>query len=59
MDIFQLIKKDHDHVRKILEDMTSGKTNQQEQKDLFEKLKSELLLHNSVEEEIFYNSKYW
>lgn len=54
MDIFHLIKEDHDHVRKILEDLTANSNSPQGRKNLFAELKSELLLHNNVEELVFY-----
>lgn len=55
MDALSLLKKDHDKVKKMLEELESTtergvKTRQ----ELFTKLKQELQVHEAIEEEIFY-----
>lgn len=55
MDAIQLLKDDHDKVKKILEDL--GSTTERGVKtreELFTKVKRELEVHESIEEEIFY-----
>jgi hypothetical protein len=55
MEATKLLKKDHDEVKKILEKLDSTtergvKTREQ----LFTKLKTEMQIHETIEEEIFY-----
>jgi hemerythrin-like domain-containing protein len=55
MDAVAMLKDDHEKVKKILEDLDSTtergvKTRQ----ELFAKVKQELTVHESIEEEIFY-----
>jgi hemerythrin-like domain-containing protein len=55
MDAVALLKDDHDKMKKLLEDLDSTtergvKTRQ----ELFAKVKQELTVHESIEEEIFY-----
>jgi hemerythrin HHE cation binding domain-containing protein len=55
MDALSLLKKDHDKVKKVLQELESTtergvKTRQQ----LFTKVKQELQVHEAIEEEIFY-----
>jgi len=55
MDALQLLTKDHDHVKKMLEELDDPteralKTREQ----TFAKLQSELEVHEAIEEEIFY-----
>ena len=55
MDALQLLTKDHDHVKKMLEeldDTTERAIKTREQ--AFAKLQSELEVHEAIEEEIFY-----
>jgi iron-sulfur cluster repair protein YtfE (RIC family) len=55
MDALQLLTKDHDHVKKMLEeldDTTERAIKTREQ--TFAKLESELEVHEAIEEEIFY-----
>jgi iron-sulfur cluster repair protein YtfE (RIC family) len=55
MDALQLLTKDHDHVKKMLEeldDTTERAIKTREQ--TFAKLQSELEVHEAIEEEIFY-----
>ena len=55
MDAVQLLKEDHDKVRKILEDLDSTtERGVKTREELFTKVKRELEVHESVEEEIFY-----
>ena len=55
MDAIALLKADHDKVKKMLAD--GEETTERAEKtrtELFEKLKSEMLIHERIEEEIFY-----
>ena len=55
MDALQLLTKDHDHVKKMLEeldDTTERAIKTREQ--TFAELQSELEVHEAIEEEIFY-----
>jgi hemerythrin-like domain-containing protein len=55
MDALQLLTKDHDHVKKMLEeldDTTERAIKTREQ--TFAKLQSDLEVHETIEEEIFY-----
>ena len=55
MDAIALLKQDHDEVKKIMEKL--DKTTERGVKtreELFTKLKSEMTLHEAIEEEIFY-----
>jgi len=55
MDALQLLTEDHDHVKKMLEeldDTTERAIKTREQ--TFAKLQSELEVHEAIEEEIFY-----
>ena len=55
MDALQLLTEDHDHVKKMLEeldDTTERAIKTREQ--TFAKLESELEVHEAIEEEIFY-----
>ncbi|WP_010302392.1 hemerythrin domain-containing protein [Candidatus Odyssella thessalonicensis] len=55
MTIFEVIRNDHNLVKKILGEMLSIKdTDQDKQTELLEKLTMELTLHNRAEEQIFY-----
>ena len=49
MDIYELLKTDHDKVKKLLSSLEKKKDNK-----LFEELKREVILHNEAEEEAFY-----
>ncbi|MFN7038227.1 MAG: hemerythrin domain-containing protein [Alphaproteobacteria bacterium] len=50
MDILEYLKNDHDKVRNLLTRLVSEPIN----KDLFIEFQEELMLHNKVEEQIFY-----
>ena len=55
MDALQLLTKDHDHVKKMLEaldDTTEQAVKTRDQ--VFTKLRSDLEVHETIEEEIFY-----
>ena len=55
MDAIALLKADHDKVKKLLAD--GEETTERAEKtrtELFETLKSEMLIHERIEEEIFY-----
>jgi hypothetical protein len=55
MDAVALLKKDHDEVKKIMEKL--DKTTERGVKtreELFSKLRSEMTIHETIEEEIFY-----
>jgi hemerythrin-like domain-containing protein len=55
MDAIQLLKEDHDKVKKILEDLdTTTDRGVKTREELFTKIKRELEVHESIEEEIFY-----
>jgi hemerythrin-like domain-containing protein len=55
MDAVQLLKEDHDKVKKILEDLDSTtERGVKTREGLFTKVKRELTVHESIEEEIFY-----
>jgi hemerythrin-like domain-containing protein len=55
MDAVQLLKEDHDKVKKILEDLDSTtERGVKTREELFTKIKRELEVHESIEEEIFY-----
>lgn len=55
MDAIELLKDDHDKVRALLEELT-GTTNRAEKKrvELLDKIRLELEVHTTLEEEIFY-----
>lgn len=58
MEAIKLLKQDHEEVKKIMEKLDSTtergvKTREQ----LFTKLKSEMQVHETIEEEIFYPSR--
>jgi hemerythrin-like domain-containing protein len=55
MDAVQLLKQDHDKVKRILEDLDSTtERGVKTREELFTKVKRELEVHESIEEEIFY-----
>lgn len=49
MKIYDLLKKDHDKVKKLLASIKSKKDS-----DLFNELKKEVIIHSEAEEEAFY-----
>jgi hemerythrin-like domain-containing protein len=55
MDAVQLLEQDHDKVKEILEDLDSTtERGVKTREELFTKVKRELEVHESIEEEIFY-----
>jgi hypothetical protein len=55
MDAITLLKDDHDKVKKILNDLDSTtERGVKTRSDLFAKVKQELEVHETIEEEIFY-----
>jgi len=55
MDAIALLKADHDKVKKMLADgEETTERAEVARTDLFEKLKAEMLIHERIEEEIFY-----
>lgn len=57
MDIYQVIKKDHDLMRSMLKKVdATGKKNVAKRDALFTPLKNELMMHQQVEEAVLYNA---
>ena len=55
MDAVQLLKGDHDKVKKMLSDLDSTtERGVKTREELYTRLKGELTVHESIEEEIFY-----
>ena len=55
MDALSLLKADHDKVKKMLaEGETTTERGEKTRTELFETLKAEMMLHERIEEEIFY-----
>ena len=55
MDALKLLKDDHDKVKKLLGELESTtERGVKTRKDLFAKVKRELVVHEAIEEEIFY-----
>ena len=55
MDALSLLKADHDKVKKMLaEGETTTERGEKTRTDLFATLKAEMMLHERIEEEIFY-----
>lgn len=55
MDAIQLLKDDHETVRKLLEKLTATTERASKtREDLLEKIGEELRIHTAIEEEIFY-----
>ena len=55
MDAVKLLKEDHDKVKKILNDLDSTtERGVKTREELFAKVKRELEVHETIEEEIFY-----
>src|SRR5690606_11413384 len=55
MDIYAYLKKDHDKVKKLMDQITEA-TTPEDRKELFDAMSSELLLHASTEEQTFYRA---
>jgi hemerythrin superfamily protein len=57
MDIYQVIKQDHDLMRSILKKVdATEKKNIGKRDELFTPLKNELMMHQQVEEAVLYNA---
>lgn len=57
MDIFQILKTDHEHVKNIFKQMMETETHQgDERKKLLQQLKEELIPHMAAEEQYFYST---
>jgi hypothetical protein len=55
MDAIALLKEDHDKVKKILEDLdATTERGVKTREELYTKLRTELVVHEAIEEEIFY-----
>jgi hypothetical protein len=54
MNIYDLLKTDHDKVKGILEEMLTNKQAKEKQQNLLLNLSTELFKHNQAEEETFY-----
>ena len=55
MDALQMLKEDHDKVKKLLSELDSTtERGVKTRSDLFTKVKQELQVHEAIEEEIFY-----
>lgn len=55
MNALELLKKDHDQVKELLEELDSTSENEVEKRrELFERVKTEMGAHEDMEEEIFY-----
>ena len=55
MDALALLKRDHDHVKKLLEELdATTERAEKTRSDKIAKLKSDLAIHEAIEEEIFY-----
>jgi len=55
MDIYTLLKTDHDKVKRLLNEIDS-KEDEQEQQKLLEQLSKEIFTHNQAEEQSFYKA---
>ena len=55
MDAIKLLKDDHKNMKKLLNEVEStDKRSTVERKELFERIRGELQVHEKIEEEIFY-----
>lgn len=55
MNAIEMLKEDHDKVKKLLKDLTDTATKDERKREqLLEKIEQELLVHTQLEEEIFY-----
>lgn len=54
MNIFESIRRDHDVQRDLLDSLIKTSGNTATRKDLFEKIKEELLIHADAEERFYY-----
>lgn len=56
MNIYSLIKKDHDEAREIMDEIMAAKDNPDECEQLIEELKLAILSHAKSEEKVFYSA---
>jgi hypothetical protein len=57
MDIYEVIKQDHDHMRSMLKDLCKTENDQAKaREEQFTPLKNELMMHQQVEEAVLYAS---
>jgi hemerythrin superfamily protein len=57
MDIYEVIKQDHDLMRSMLKDLCKTENGQAEKREQqFTPLKNELMMHQQVEEAVLYNA---
>ena len=56
MDIFSLIKQDHQEVASLFRQLRDAKGSRQTCEQLFTQLKEELELHSHAEEQVFYSA---
>lgn len=56
MEIYDVLKKDHDVLRGLLEELNASKASTEDRKGIIEKIKNELVPHSRAEEAVFYNS---
>jgi hemerythrin-like domain-containing protein len=55
MNAIELLKDDHDKVKKLLADgEKTGESKPDKRRSIFEELKREMMVHEQIEEEIFY-----
>lgn len=54
MNIFEIIREDHDYQRKLLEHLLQTSGDSEKRKRLFYQLKTELEIHANIEEKHFY-----
>lgn len=56
MNIFDLIKKDHQNIKTLLEKIQEHAEDKNRRNDLLNQIKQELLAHNKVEESLIYKA---
>jgi hemerythrin-like domain-containing protein len=56
MDLYQLIKQDHQKVKRLFERLAEAESGSPSQTRIFAELKRELELHSTVEEKYFYHA---
>lgn len=56
MDIYGALKKDHDQLKPLLNELVERCENQQDIKPLLTQIEDELIPHSRAEEAVFYNS---
>jgi hemerythrin superfamily protein len=56
MQIYDELKKDHDHVKKLLHELVTGNKDTKACKELVSQIRDALIPHSRAEEAVFYNS---